>query len=133
MCRAPEIDVFYDGDCPVCRFEVGLYERLDRAERIRWVNVLSLSDADLPYMKSRDDLLGRFHVRDVQTEPDRACPTDWFIGVEAFARIWRVLPGFRHFAFLFDVPGIKHLAIFAYRLFLKWQGWHRRRRSNLRP
>ena len=49
-------------------------------------------------------------------------------GVDAFARIWRALPGFRHGAFLFRVPVIRQLTMLAYKLFLKWQSWHRKHR-----
>lgn len=128
MTALPDIDVFFDGDCPVCRFEVNFYRSLDRDGRIDWIDITALSDTQLPHGKTRDDLLGRFHVKDRQTaqaqEPDR-----WFIGVDAFARIWQNLPGFRHGAFLFRVPGLRQAAMLAYRLFLRWQRWHRRRRT----
>lgn len=117
----PVIEVFYDGDCPVCRIEVGYYGRVDRAGRIAWVDVTALSDAELPAGKRRDELLGRFHVREIGGGA-------WYVGVDAFARIWRELPRWRHFAFLFSVPGLRGLAELGYRGFLRWQRWHRARR-----
>ncbi|MEL6687790.1 MAG: DUF393 domain-containing protein [Pseudomonadota bacterium] len=126
MTGTPDIEVFYDGECPICRFEVKLYRRIDEATRIRWTDIGDLEIADLPKDKSRDELLGRFHVRDIRY----GAQSDWFIGVDAFARIWTVLPGFRHFAFLFEVPGIRQLAMGGYRVFLAWQKWHRSRRAH---
>lgn len=129
MSEEPDIEVFYDGECPICRFEVKLYRRIDEAARIQWTDIGDLEITDLPKDKSHDDLLGRFHVRDIRGEPTDGTQSDWFIGVDAFARIWTVLPGFRHFAFLFRVPCIRQLAMGGYRVFLAWQKWHRRRRS----
>ncbi|MEO1746176.1 MAG: DUF393 domain-containing protein [Pseudomonadota bacterium] len=124
MATNTHIEVFYDGGCPICRFEVALYERHDKADRIGWIDIDDLSDAQLPSDKTREDLLGRFHVRD---NFDRGT---WHIGVDAFARIWRELPVWRRFAFIFSVPGIRQLAEIGYRLFLKWQSWHRTHRKD---
>lgn len=119
------IEVFHDGGCPVCRVEIAFYEKWDQTNRIAWTDILSLSDGELPVGKSREDLLGRFHVRDLPVTPGG----QWFVGVDAFARIWRELPGFRWLAWTFSVPGIRPLAELAYRGFLKWQAGHRARRT----
>ena len=115
------LSVWYDGDCPVCRQEVALYRRIDRDGRIDWIDITALADGDLPPDKSRADLLGRFHAREADGP--------WQIGVDAFAAIWRVLPGFRWFAFLFRLPIIRQIAQVAYLGFLKWQRHHRARRN----
>ena len=47
-----KLDVFYDGDCPICAFEVAFYERLDTAGLIKWRDITSLTDAELPDGKS---------------------------------------------------------------------------------
>ncbi|MEO0543806.1 MAG: DUF393 domain-containing protein [Pseudomonadota bacterium] len=121
MSNTHQLQVFYDGGCPICRLEVDIYDRHDKANNIQWVDIEALSDAELPSDKSRSDLLGRFHVRENKN-------LSWHIGVDAFARIWRALPVWRRFAFIFSVPGIRQLAEIGYRLFLKWQRWHRNKR-----
>ena len=35
------IDMFYDGDCPVCRRETGFLKTLDRHSRIRFTGLRS--------------------------------------------------------------------------------------------
>lgn len=115
------LSVWYDGDCPVCRQEVALYRRIDRNDRVIWIDITALADSQLPSGKSRDDLLGRFHAREADG--------DWQVGVDAFAAIWRKLPGFRWFAFLFRLPLIRQVAQVAYLGFLKWQRSHRARRD----
>ena len=129
MTRAPDIEVFYDGQCPICRWEVRLYSRMDKNARVCWTDIEKLLPEDLPRGKTRGDLLGKFHVRDLNgaTAGENASQ-DWFVGVDAFARIWKVLPALRYFAGLFSVPGIRQLTMLAYRIFLKWQSWHRKRR-----
>lgn len=116
------ITVYHDGGCPVCRMEIAFYGRIDRDNAIDWIDILELDENALPTGKTRDDLLGRFHVRDADGS--------WHVGVDAFARIWQVLPGFRFFAFLFWVPGLRQLAQVGYRGFLRWQRWHRNHRKS---
>jgi len=115
------LSVYYDGECPVCRQEVALYRRMDTAQRVVWIDILTLADAELPQMKSRGDLLGRFHAR--------AGNGAWMIGVDAFAAIWDRSPGLRHLAFLFRTPGIRQLAKVGYLGFLAWQRRDRARRE----
>lgn len=123
MTQIPQIDVYYDGGCPICRWEVDLYAKMDKQARIRWTAIETLADTALPAGKTREDLLGRFHVRDLHE-------TEWHIGVDAFARIWRTLPGLRRVAWLFSVPALRQITQVAYRIFLRWQSWHRRTRRH---
>lgn len=128
--KSNKIEVFYDGDCPVCLWEIRLYNRFDKAANIIWTDIETLEDAALPNNKTRTDLLGKFHVREFAVkELENKQPEIWYIGVDAFARIWRALPGFRYFAFLFSLPVIRQVTKLAYRAFLKWQRWHRYRRQ----
>jgi predicted DCC family thiol-disulfide oxidoreductase YuxK len=116
---------FYDGGCPVCRLEVRHYQRIG-GDVVEWVDLCALPDADLTQRsngKSREDLLGAMHVRDGDT---------WRIGVDAFPALWARMPGWRRFTWLFRVPGARPLAGVGYRLFLRWQRWHRARRVSNR-
>ena len=122
MTPAPEIDVYYDGECPICRWEVDLYKRMDKAARINWSDITLMSASQLPVGKTREDLLGKFHAREAGED------TTWHIGVDAFARIWKALPGLRYIAFVFRLPIIRQLSMLAYRGFLRWQSWHRAHR-----
>jgi predicted DCC family thiol-disulfide oxidoreductase YuxK len=116
-----EIDVFYDGGCPVCRMEVSWYRRADTAGRISWIDIVELHDQSLPAGKTREELLNRFHVRD--------SAGNWHVGVAAFARIWDEMARFRRFSVLFRLPVTRHAAEVGYRLFLAWQRRHRAGRA----
>ena len=116
-----KLTAFYDGGCPVCRLEVNHYRRIG-GDAVNWVDVCSLDDASLAKAsdgKSRDDLLGAMHVRD---------GVDWQIGVAAFPALWRKMPVWRRFVWIFKVPGVKPLAELSYKAFLAWQRWHRTKR-----
>ena len=110
------LEVFYDGDCGVCRREVALYRRFGDA--VEWIDIERLSDEALPL--PRETLLGRFHAR----RPDGT----WAVGVDAFQAIWRELPYWRRLAWAFDVPGLRKATEAAYRGFLRWQRGDRARR-----
>ena len=116
-----KLDVFYDGDCPICAIEVAFYERRDKANLISWRDITSLAEAELPAGKSREQLLGKFHTLDASD--------DWHVGVDAFHAIWQRLPLFRRLAWTFKTPGLRQIAELAYRTFLAWQGRNRRKRQ----
>ena len=118
------LTVYFDGECPVCKFEVAFYQRRDKFHLITWTDITQIPDGQLPRGKSRPELLGKFHTVDQSGR--------WHIGVDAFHAIWQRLPWFSHFAPLFITPGIRQLSNVAYRLFLTWQGRDRRRRERRR-
>jgi predicted DCC family thiol-disulfide oxidoreductase YuxK len=122
MSESTPATAFYDGDCPVCRIEVRHYQRIG-GSAVEWVNVCERTDPELAAMTdglSRETLLGAMHVREGE---------NWAIGVDAFPALWARMPGWRRFTWLFKVPGVTALANLSYRGFLRWQRWHRGRRS----
>lgn len=76
----PELEVWFDGDCPLCRREIAFLRRLDRRGRIVFTDVAT-GEGSCPI--DRADLLARFHAR----EDDRMVS-----GAEAFAAMWRAIP-----------------------------------------
>ncbi len=74
-----ELDVWFDGDCPLCRREIALMRRLDRRGAISFIDVAG--DGTCPI--DRAELLARFHAR----EDGRMLS-----GAAAFAAMWRAIP-----------------------------------------
>ena len=79
-CVMSRLEVWFDGDCPMCRREIALMRRLDRRGAITFIDVATGQGA-CPI--GRADLLARFHAR----EDGRMVS-----GAEAFAAMWRAIP-----------------------------------------
>ncbi len=84
---APKPVLFYDGGCPLCRKEIAHYRRLDRQQRIHWVDIQQDSELLNSNGISLPQAMARIHALTAQGE---ICT-----GVEAFMLIWRELPYYR--------------------------------------
>ncbi len=103
------LTVLYDGACPLCRREVGVYRQLIPLQPVRWLDV-SDPDAVVPAGGRRETYLARFHVQ----RDDGVVLS----GAAAFVALWSALPGWRWLARTATLPGITPLLERAYRGFL---------------
>jgi predicted DCC family thiol-disulfide oxidoreductase YuxK len=108
--RPPPLTVLYDGACPLCRREIGIYRGLRPNTPVCFADV---SDAALPLPPgtTREQLLARFHVRGRDGE--------LLSGAQAFLALWAALPGWRWLALAGRVPGAAWTMERVYRLFLR--------------
>jgi predicted DCC family thiol-disulfide oxidoreductase YuxK len=107
--EAPALTVLYDGACPLCRREIGLYQGMQPNAPLCFADV-SDTRQSLPPGTSRDQLMARFHVR---------CPDGRLLsGAEAFVALWGALPGWRWLAMTARWPGVLWLMERGYRGFL---------------
>ena len=74
------LEVWFDGDCPLCRREIAVMRRLDRRGAILFTDVAN-GQGSCPI--DRAELLARFHARE-----DGAMLS----GAAAFAAMWRAIP-----------------------------------------
>jgi len=113
--ESPPLTVLYDGACPLCRREIGIYRALQPLRSDSPVCFADVSDAALPLPPgtTREQLLARFHVRGRDGE--------LLSGAQAFLALWAALPGWRWLALAGRVPGAAWLMERAYRLFLRWR------------
>ena len=124
------LTVLYDGACPLCRREIGLYRGLKSDTPLCFADV-SCVDTPPPQDVTRAQLLARFHVRQADGR--------LLSGAQAFIALWAVLPGWRWLAVLGRVPGAPWLMERAYCGFLyvrpTLQQWAARldRRPTRRP
>jgi ubiquinone biosynthesis monooxygenase Coq7 len=118
-----ELTVMFDGGCPLCRREIGLYQSLAPLQPVAWLDVsketAGLSAAD------QARYMARFHVR---LQDGRVLS-----GAAAFVALWDAMPGWRWLARIGQLPGVTWLMELAYRGFLKvrphLQRWARRAES----
>ena len=109
------IEVFYDGDCPLCRREIGMLRWLDRKQRICFTDISAKEFDPTIVERSQDELMAEIHGR----LPDG----EIVVGVEVLRRLYAAV-GFGWLVAVTRLPGISHLLGFAYRVFarnrLKW-------------
>jgi predicted DCC family thiol-disulfide oxidoreductase YuxK len=108
--EAPPLTVLYDGACPLCRREIGLYRGLRANTPVCFADV-SDTTLPLPPGTTREQLLARFHVRGRDGELRS--------GAQAFLALWAALPGWRWLALLGRLPGTAWAMERGYRLFLR--------------
>lgn len=108
--ETPPLTVLYDGACPLCRREIGVYKNMRPNTPLCFADV-SDAAAALPPGTTREQLLARFHVRR---------PSGQLIsGAEAFIALWATLPGWRWLALAGRLPGALWTMERCYRGFLK--------------
>lgn len=103
----PSLVVWYDGACPLCLREIALMRRLDRAGRIRFVN---LADKDAACPLDRVLLLRRLHAEKNGTIHS---------GAAAFAAMWREIPALCWLGWIAALGPVLLLLEGAYRIFLR--------------
>jgi predicted DCC family thiol-disulfide oxidoreductase YuxK len=118
MQQEPPLEIYYDGACPLCRREIGHYQRLEACGPVRWVDVAA-ADTALPDGVTREGALARFHAR----LPDGRLVS----GAGAFIELWAQMPGWRWLARVLRVPPLPWVAERAYRGFLIVRPWVQRR------
>jgi len=108
--EALPLTVLYDGACPLCRREIGVYRGLQPDAPVCFADV-SDTTLPLPPGTTRDQLLARFHVRirDGQL----------LSGAQAFLVLWAALPGWRWLALAGRLPGAAWVMERGYRFFLR--------------
>jgi predicted DCC family thiol-disulfide oxidoreductase YuxK len=105
-----DVEVFFDGECPLCTKEVGFVRRLDRRARVRFVDIAAPSFDASAVGRTHDELMARIHAR----LPDG----ELVEGVEVF-RLMYAAVGFGPVVALTRIPGMKQLLDAGYTWFAK--------------
>lgn len=105
-----DVEVFYDGDCPLCMREINMLRRRDSHGRIHFVDIAASDFDPAAYGKDRAAFMARIHGR----LPDGT----WIEGVEVFRRLYTAI-GFGRLVAVTRAPGISHLLGAAYSVFAK--------------
>lgn len=115
--NAHDIEVFYDGACPLCMREIAMLRRRDRRGRIRFTDIADAAFDAHAYGKTHDELMAKMHGR----LPDGT----WVQGVEVFRRLY-VAVGFAWLVAPTRLPLISHALDWGYAIFarnrLRWTG-----------
>lgn len=60
---APRFEVFFDGDCPLCRREIAMVQRLDRRGRVLCTDIAAKGFDAAPLGRTHEELMARIHGR----------------------------------------------------------------------
>jgi predicted DCC family thiol-disulfide oxidoreductase YuxK len=117
LMRNSPLTVLYDGGCPLCSREIAQYRRLDRAERVRWIDVTQ-PGADLDaYGVTQKEAMAVFHVIDRSGKMHK--------GVRGFLILWDEFPRYRSLAKLVRALHAVPLLEWGYGHFARWHFRHR--------
>lgn len=121
------LTVMFDGACPLCRREVGLYQSLTPLETVTWLDVSQASASLAPQEQAR--YMARFHVRQKDGR--------MLSGAAAFVALWLVMPGWRWLGKVGRLPGVTPVLELLYRCFLRLrpylQRWMRALKADHQP
>ena len=105
--QQPQVRVWFDSQCPLCRKEIAFMRRLDWRHRVDFVDLDTAQDCPIePAL-----LLARFHAQELGRP--------MVDGAAAFAVLWRHLPLLRPLGELARIPTVLALLERAYLKFLR--------------
>lgn len=107
-----DVEVFYDGDCPLCMREINLLRRLDKRNRIRFTNIAAESFQPAAVGKTMDELMAEIHGR----LPDGTLVD----GVEVFRRLYSAV-GWGWVVAPTRLPLVRQGLDLAYRFFARYR------------
>ncbi len=104
------VEVFFDGDCPLCTKEINLLRWMDRRGRILFTDISRPEFDANAFGLTQDEVMARIHGR---------LPGGEIIeGVEVFRKLYGAV-GFGPLVVLTRIPGISHGLDVLYRFFAK--------------
>lgn len=105
-----DLEMFYDGDCPLCAKEVAWLRKLDRRQRIRFTDIADPDFDPAEYGRTMEELMAQMHAR----RSDGV----WLTGVEVFRQLYSSV-GFRWLVAPTRLPGISWALDCGYSFFAK--------------
>lgn len=105
-----QLEVFYDGECPLCRREISFLKKKDRKQLILFRDIQQMDFAQTDFPKTFEQLMAEIHGR----LPDGT----WITGVEVFRQIYNAI-GWRRIVAITRWPGVGWTMDRAYQFFAK--------------
>lgn len=107
------VEVFFDGECPLCVREINMLRRLDaKKDRIRFTDIAAPDFRPADYGKSFGEFMGSIQGRRASGE--------WIHGVEVFRELYAAV-GLGPLVALTRLPGIRQALEVGYRFFSKYR------------
>lgn len=107
-----QVEVFFDGDCPLCKREIDWLRKRDKKQNIEFTDIAAPEfDAEL-LGKTQAELMARIHGR----LPDGT----WIEGVEVFRRLYSAI-GLGWLVAPTRLPLVRNLLDLGYRIFARYR------------
>ena len=107
MSQPSRIEVYTDGECPLCQWMRAKVEPFDREHRIQWMNYRDPEALERAQPYTFQELNEEMHAR----TPDGR----WSGGFQAWIEVMRVLPGWRWLAPVLSIWPFTRLGSIFYR------------------
>jgi predicted DCC family thiol-disulfide oxidoreductase YuxK len=108
-----QVEVFFDGECPLCVREINMLRRLDaKRQRIRFTDIAAPAFRSEDYGKSFGEFMGSIQGRRASGE--------WIHGVEVFRELYNAV-GFGPLVAMTRLPGVRQALEVGYRFFSKYR------------
>jgi len=108
------LTIFYDGSCGICSTEISYYRSI-ADQRIDFVDIAAVDFIAESYDKQAEEFQKKLH----------ACDADghFFVGVEAFRRLWEALPSpvYPLLSTVVGLPGINLMTRVGYAAFARFR------------
>ncbi|MBC7975804.1 MAG: DUF393 domain-containing protein [Myxococcales bacterium] len=104
------VEVFFDGDCPLCMREIRMLQRKDHTGRIQLTNIAAPGFDATAYGTTQAELMARIR--------GRRADGSWIEGVEVFRQLYAAI-GWRRTVAVSRLPLISHLLRAGYTLFAR--------------
>ncbi len=105
-----QVEVFYDGECPLCLREIKMLRWMDRRKNIRFTDIADSAFRPSDYGKTMQEFMDEIQ--------GRLSDGSWIIGVEVFRRLYGAV-GLGPLVALTRLPGVSHVLDLGYRVFAK--------------
>lgn len=110
LAAGKSVEVFFDGECPLCMREIRMLMRKDRLAKIQFTDIADHTFDAGAYGKPYTTFMERIR--------GRLADGSWIEGVEVFRQLYAAI-GWRRAVAVTRVPGISHLLTVAYLVFAK--------------
>ena len=99
-------NVFFDGNCPICKREINFYKKLEKSNKIVWYDISKDKKSLTLIKKTKKECLKKLHVLNKKG--------DLKVGVDAFITIWKEIKYFKILAVIISFKPVKKILNYLY-------------------
>lgn len=106
------LQIYYDGACHVCDFEMAHYRKKDCAHALEFIDIAAPEFKPEAHELDPHEIQKSLHAKDASGNV--------YQGLDTFIVIWERLPGYHWLSKLFRLPGMSHFGRAGYFVFARF-------------